>query len=187
MGVITDATGRQLASAVGGIDTSGLMKDTTGQQIANNTRGLITDATAQDIAAAIPAIGGTVIPNPTGTPTDTLVTVSIGGIIYSIQGGGGSGIITVDRTDNTSRYAWLKPCDANGNLLRPSEVTILSIVGKADMSGAPPYINGLNLCINTASDEYNCKLYNTQTGAYVQDAVYTVSYRVTYIHYGGNS
>lgn len=102
-------------------------------------------------------------------------------------GGGGGGIITVDRTDNTSQFAWLQPCDANGNPLKPSEVTILSIVGKADMSGAPPYNNGLNLCVDSASDIYICKLYNTQTGAYVQNGVYSVNYRVTYIPYGGNS
>lgn len=35
--------------------------------------------------------GSTVIPNPTGTPTDTLDTVSIDGTIYEIQGGGSGG------------------------------------------------------------------------------------------------
>lgn len=39
--------------------------------------------------------GSSVIPNPTGTPTDTLDTVSIDGTIYEIQGsGGGSGTYT---------------------------------------------------------------------------------------------
>lgn len=36
--------------------------------------------------------GSTVIPNPTGTPTDTLDTVSIDGTIYEIQGSGGGGV-----------------------------------------------------------------------------------------------
>lgn len=184
-----NATGHEIANNISNlsVDTSRLMTDATGQQIANNISGVITDATAQDIVAAIQAIGGRIIPNPPGTPTNTLVTVSIDGTIYSIQGGGGSNIITVDRTDNTSQFAWLQPCDANGNPLKPSEVTILSIVGKADMSGAPPYNNGLNLCVDTASDKYICKLYNTQTGAYVQNGIYSVSYRVTYIQYGSNS
>ena len=35
--------------------------------------------------------GSSVIPNPTGTPTDTLDTVSIDGTIYEIQGSGGGG------------------------------------------------------------------------------------------------
>lgn len=35
--------------------------------------------------------GSSVVPNPTGTPTDTLDTVSIDGTIYEIQGSGGGG------------------------------------------------------------------------------------------------
>ena len=35
--------------------------------------------------------GSNVIPNPTGTPTDTLSTIGIDGTIYDIEGGGGSG------------------------------------------------------------------------------------------------
>jgi len=35
--------------------------------------------------------GSSVIPNPTGTPTDTLSTVSIDGTIYGIEGSGGGG------------------------------------------------------------------------------------------------
>lgn len=34
--------------------------------------------------------GSSVIPNPTGTPTDTLSTIGIDGTIYGIEGGGGS-------------------------------------------------------------------------------------------------
>lgn len=44
---------------------------------------------------ATPSGGGggssSVIPNPTGTPTDTLDTISIDGTIYEIQGSGGGG------------------------------------------------------------------------------------------------
>lgn len=40
--------------------------------------------------------GSTVIPNPTGTPTDTLDTVSINGTIYEIQGSGGGGSAVID-------------------------------------------------------------------------------------------
>ena len=96
-------------------------------------------------------------------------------------GGGGTSIIVVERTDNTSGYAWLTPCDANGNTLKPSEVTLLSIFAEADMSGAPPYYNGLNVCVDTDMDRYCCKLYNTQTGGYASDSVYSVTYRVAYI------
>lgn len=40
--------------------------------------------------------GSSVIPNPTGTPTDTLDTVSIDGTIYEIQGSGGGGVTTTE-------------------------------------------------------------------------------------------
>ena len=40
--------------------------------------------------------GSSVIPNPTGTPTDTLDTISIDGTIYEIQGSGGGGSSTLD-------------------------------------------------------------------------------------------
>ena len=36
--------------------------------------------------------GSTVVPNPTGTPTDDLDTVSIDGVIYNIPGSGGGGV-----------------------------------------------------------------------------------------------
>lgn len=109
---------------------------------------------------------------------------------YKLVGGGGgskSDIVIVNRTDNTNPYAWLIPCDANGNVLKPSEVTLLSIFAEADMSGAPPYNNGLNVCVDTDSDRYYCKLYNTQTGGYVGDGVYSVDYTVAYIPNSGGS
>lgn len=101
--------------------------------------------------------------------------------------GGGSDIVIVRRTDNTNGYAWLIPCDANGNALKPSEVTLLSIFAEADMSGAPPYYNGLNICVDTDADRYCCKLYNTQAGGYAPDGTYSVDYTVAYIPNGGGS
>lgn len=114
-------------------------------------------------------------------------------IIHSIMGykykGGGSksDIVIVSRTDSTNPYAWLIPCDANGNALKPSEVTLLSIFAEADMSGAPPYYNGLNVCVDTDTDRYLCKLYNTQNGVYVGDGTYSVDYTVAYIPNSGGS
>lgn len=57
MAIITDATGRQLAQAVGGIDTSGLVKDSTLQ--ATNTELANIDTTGQSIASAISGLGAT--------------------------------------------------------------------------------------------------------------------------------
>lgn len=57
MAIITDATGRQLAQAVGGIDTSGLVKDSTLQ--ATNTELANIDTTGQSIASAISGLGQT--------------------------------------------------------------------------------------------------------------------------------
>lgn len=93
----------------------------------------------------------------------------------------GTSIIVVERTDSTSAYAWLNPKDANGNDLSSDDVTILSLVGIADMSGAPPYYNGLNLQVDSDSGLYFAKLYNSQTGGYAPDGVYSVTYRVAYI------
>lgn len=94
---------------------------------------------------------------------------------------GGTQITVVERTDSTSAYAWLYPKDANGNDLSSDDVTILSLVGIADMSGSPPYYNGLNLQIDSDNDLYCAKLYNSQTGGYATDGVYSVTYRVAYI------
>jgi len=55
MAIITDATGRQLAQAVGGIDTGGLAKDTTLQ--ATNTALGNMNSTQQGIATAISNLG----------------------------------------------------------------------------------------------------------------------------------
>ena len=94
----------------------------------------------------------------------------------------GTSIIVVERTDNTTQYAWLIPKDANGNDLSSDDVTILSIIGTADISGsAPPYNCGLNLQIDSTSKKYYCKLFDAQTGTYVGDGAYSVTYRVAYI------
>lgn len=55
MAIITDATGRQLAQAVGGIDTTGLVKDST-VQATNTALGNI-NTTEQSIATAINGLG----------------------------------------------------------------------------------------------------------------------------------
>lgn len=57
MAIITDATGRQLAQAVGGIDTGGLVKDST-VQATNTALGNI-NTTEQSIATAINSLGQT--------------------------------------------------------------------------------------------------------------------------------
>lgn len=102
--------------------------------------------------------------------------------------GGGSDIVIVSRTDSTTGYAWLIPKDANGNDLSSDDVTILSIIGMADISGsAPPYKCGLNLQIDSTSKKYYCKLFDAQTGTYVSDGVYSVDYTVAYIPNSGGS
>lgn len=53
--------------------------------------------------------GSTVIPNPTGTPTDTLDTVSIDGTIYEIQGSGGGGSYEVAFEGSNTTSAWASP------------------------------------------------------------------------------
>lgn len=57
MAIITDATGRQLAQAVGGIDTGGLAKDTT-LQATNTVLGNM-NSTQQGIVSAISGLGQT--------------------------------------------------------------------------------------------------------------------------------
>ena len=113
--------------------------------------------------------------------TDTAVYKILGVKYGGGSGSGGTQITVVERTDNTTAYAWLNPKDANGNDLSSDDVTILSLVGIADMSGAPPYYNGLNLQIDSDSGLYFAKLYNSQTGSYASDGVYSVTYRVAYI------
>ena len=52
------------------------------------------DATNQEWVNTAPSGGSSVIPNPVGTPTDTLTTVEIDGTVFDIAGSGGSGNYT---------------------------------------------------------------------------------------------
>ena len=52
---------------------------------------LVYDATNQEWVNGVGGGGTTVIPNPVGTPTDTLSTIQIGNDIYDIEGGGSGG------------------------------------------------------------------------------------------------
>lgn len=72
-----------------GSTVSVTQKTSTGTNIADIT---VDGVTTQLYAPNGGGGGSTVIPNPTGTPTDTLDTVSIDGTIYEIQGGGSSAI-----------------------------------------------------------------------------------------------
>ena len=72
MAVITDATGRQLAQAVGGIDTSGLAKDTT-LQATNTALGNI-NTTQQSIASAINSLAGAISPTASNVSFDNTGT-----------------------------------------------------------------------------------------------------------------
>lgn len=51
---------------------------------------LVYDATTQKWVNGAGGGGTTVVPNPVGTPTDTLTSIQIGSDIYDIEGGGGS-------------------------------------------------------------------------------------------------
>ena len=113
--------------------------------------------------------------------SDTAVYKILGVKCGGGSGSGGTQITVVERTDNTTAYAWLIPKDSDGNDLSSDDVTILSIIGIADMSGSPPYYNGLNLQVDSSTKKYFCKLFNSQTGSYVSDGVYSVTYRVAYI------
>ena len=55
--------------------------------------------------------GTNVVPNPTGTPTDDLISIQIGDVIYSINGGGESIVPTPTNVDR-SKYLGVKS-DAN--------------------------------------------------------------------------
>ena len=89
MGVVRDVTVEQLAQAVGGIDTSGLAKDTTLQATntalgnINTTLGGITtndpptDTTQQSIAAAISALGATLGSDKANISGDNIASPSV--------------------------------------------------------------------------------------------------------------
>lgn len=86
MGIVRDITVEQLAQAVGGIDTSGLAKDTTLQATntalgnINTTLGGITtndpptDTTQQSIAAAINSLAGAISPAASNVTFDNTGT-----------------------------------------------------------------------------------------------------------------
>lgn len=77
----------------GNVSSASSIDTLTDVHLTNLTDGQVLkyDSTNQEWINANGGGGSTVIPNPTGTPTDTLDTVSIDGTIYEIQGGGGGG------------------------------------------------------------------------------------------------
>lgn len=78
------------SASLAGLTDVNLTSPTDGQA-------LIYDATNQEWVNGAGGGGTNVIPNPQGTPTDTLNTVGINGVIYDIGGSGGGG----DRTTTT--------------------------------------------------------------------------------------
>lgn len=79
----------------GTVSSASSIDTLTDVNLTNLTNGQILkyNSTSQEWENANESGGGgsSVIPNPTGTPTDTLDTVSINGTIYEIQGSGGGG------------------------------------------------------------------------------------------------
>lgn len=77
----------------GNVSSASSIDTLTDVYLTNLTDGQVLkyDSTNQEWVNATGGGGSTVIPNPTGTPTDTLDTVSIDGTIYEIQGSGGGG------------------------------------------------------------------------------------------------
>lgn len=75
------------------IDEISVIDGLTDVNISSPTDGqaLIYDATNQKWVNGSSGGGTTVIPNPQGTPTDTLSTIQIGNDIFEIEGSGGSG------------------------------------------------------------------------------------------------
>lgn len=83
-----------------GSTVSVTQKTSTGTNIADIT---VDGVTTQLYAPNGGGGGSSVIPNPTGTATDTLSTIEIDGTIYSIEGGGsGSGTTTEEIYKNTA-------------------------------------------------------------------------------------
>lgn len=72
------------SASLAGLTDVNLTSPTDGQA-------LIYDATNQEWVNGAGGGGTNVIPNPQGTPTDTLNTVGINGVIYDINGSGGGG------------------------------------------------------------------------------------------------
>lgn len=84
-------------NTISATDTDALT-ELTDVNISSPTDGqtLIYDATNQEWINGSGGGGTTVIPNPQGTPTDTLSTIQIGNDIFEIEGGGGGSVKIVD-------------------------------------------------------------------------------------------
>lgn len=104
---------------------------------------------------AYPPSGTEVIANPTGSPTDTLNTISIDGTIYEIEGGGSGGEgsfesttlytgtqreTTINLSDDYTNYDYLilqgyatvSPGFLNSNLISVNDMTIGNNIGISD-------------------------------------------------------
>lgn len=96
MGVVRDITVEQLAQAVGGIDTTGLVKDSTLQ--ATNTELSNIDISGQSIASAISGLGQTLGANKADIDGSNIANP--GAFLSSL----GFGALTVTPTTGTTQY-----------------------------------------------------------------------------------
>lgn len=106
MAIITDATGRQLAQAVGGIDTGGLAKDTT-LQATNTVLGNM-NLTQQGIATAITNLDQTL-----GSSKANIDGSNIGDKTTFRRNIEASGIIVCENKTKTTGLPTFSPNSAN--------------------------------------------------------------------------
>lgn len=163
---------------------------TTETDIHTYTVGEITSAMSDGLTITNPNTGSWF--NFTMNADEVTITGKTVNTIYKIVGykfgggGGGSGdILIAEYTEATNAYGWLYPKDVNGNALNSNTAFILSLIGFADMSGSPPYYNGLDLVIDSSDGGYLAKVYDSQTRQAVTSQV-TITYKVAYTLTGGN-
>ena len=229
MGVATDKVLKDLKSAVNGIDTSNLLSDTTGVEIKNAIQAIanaitygISDivinnpvdgqvlkynSTSQKWENANESGGGSsVVPNPTGTPTDTLDTVSIDGTIYDIQGSGGGGGSSSHIYSTTEHVVgiWIdgsdlyeKTINLTGTYQGDSTIDISSyLIGNENIIESVGYlsyvysgntykqpINGYYANLEYRVNKYQLKLSFGSGSSFSMEAYITIRYTKT----GGNS
>lgn len=108
--------------------------------------------------------GGTsVVPNPSGTPTDTLETIEIEGTVYDIAGSGGGGGGSAPHKLYTKLY--------NGNITSTGDITLLDSIENYDFILIEiAYLNGEGnpVCGSTIADvAYLKTTYNNTTSVWI--------------------
>lgn len=84
--------------------------------------------------------GSSVVPNPQGTPTDTLETIEIDGTVYDIAGSGGGKGARIDllwdyTNDNSGNIYWSgNAITLNGDIRNYDEVVVEVVSAQADVS-----------------------------------------------------